>query len=492
MRLAALLALLALALGCAPASETRASAHPDVLLVVLDTLRADRVSAYGYTRPTTPQLDALAELGVLFEDVTAPAPWTWPSHASLFTGEPPWVHGAQLSADAASSAVSRQTKGRFGMAADRMRDDLPTLAERFAAGGYRSVALVANAWLDPELGLLRGFEQARLLERDSALIEAAGAAIAEDDPRPLFLFLNVMTAHSPFRDGPGPWALESDAFLDPARAPAWLRPYLTEGIPRGVQLSQLAPGDETTGEVRYAAGQLAIPPADLARLSQLYDASVRGADFVLGRVLERWAAAHPDSVVAVASDHGESLGEHHLLGHAASVYREVLHVPLVIAAPDRLPVGRRVRSAVQLQDLHATLLELAGLGSGPRSLVALARAGDEAPRGPVTAAARRHPHYARFAGARFDRDFRLHRVGDWALVWSASDPAYTELYDLGGDPGMLHDVAAREPGQTARLAVAARDRLERDDRAQGDRLEIPKSVAARLRSLGYADRVPAP
>ena len=104
--------------------------------------------------------------------------------------------------------------------------------------------------------------RAELLPRDAALIEAAAAAIADPDPRPLFLFLNAMTAHSPFRDGPGPWALDAPAFLDPLRAPDWVRPYLTKDRPRGVHLPGVAPGDAASGVVLHAAGRLAIPEGD--------------------------------------------------------------------------------------------------------------------------------------------------------------------------------------------------------------------------------------
>ena len=138
-----------LALGIAAATcggHLVAPRHPDVLLVVLDTVRADRLSAYGHERPTDLYLSALAEAsGVLFEGVTAPAPWTWPSHASLFTGEVPWVHGAHL-------ALLESEDERFhhaGINATRMREDLPTLAERFSEAGYRTVSLSANQWLAP-------------------------------------------------------------------------------------------------------------------------------------------------------------------------------------------------------------------------------------------------------------------------------------------------------------------------------------------------------
>jgi arylsulfatase A-like enzyme len=136
------------------ACESPEPAPPPVLLVVMDTVRADRTSTYGYARPTTIQLDAVARAGVVFEDVTAPGSWTWPSHASLFTGRPPWEHGAHLVTreQAASLARNAVVEGSEVMVG-RMRTDLPTLAERFAEAGYRTRALFSNEWLAADLGL---------------------------------------------------------------------------------------------------------------------------------------------------------------------------------------------------------------------------------------------------------------------------------------------------------------------------------------------------
>ena len=116
---------------------------PNVLLVVLDTVRADRLSAYGHERATSPRLTELASRGVLFRDVTAPDNWTWPTHASIFTGQPPWVHGAHFGEDDGAVQFS------WGPAATAMREDLPTLAERFARAGYRTGFLTANRVIAP-------------------------------------------------------------------------------------------------------------------------------------------------------------------------------------------------------------------------------------------------------------------------------------------------------------------------------------------------------
>jgi hypothetical protein len=477
------LAVALLVAGCtvsAPEPEL-----PDVLLVVLDTVRADRLSTYGYERPTSIQLDALAQAGVVFEDVTAPASWTWPSHASLFTGTPPWVHGAHV--------VSPREPGKLrfaGYTVSPMRADLPTLAERFAAAGYRRVSLAVNDWLGPELGLTRGFERAEVLESDAALIRAATELIRSGDGRPLFLFLNFVSAHGPYQSGPGPWGVPDRGLLVPETAPEWVRPYLygADGPSPGVYLSRWARPGEPNGVMRYATGDLAIPPEGLSLLSFLYDAGVRGADYGFGRILEAWIEAYPEGVVAVTSDHGEAFGEHGLLQHKASVYSEVVRVPLVIAAPGRLPAGARVQTPIQLQDLYPTLLELAGIDAPPGSLVGVVRG--EPREGPIAAAVWPDSMWADLAGGRYAETWRLYRSGHWALVYS--DQGAIELYDLASDPDMKRDLAEREEARAAALMDEARSWFDGQGSVALPALDIPEATLERLQQLGYVAELSSP
>jgi arylsulfatase A-like enzyme len=470
---------LTLLVGCvADDSDFDLPPNPDVLLVVLDTVRADRLSTYGYERPTAIQIDALAESGVVFEDVTAPAPWTYPSHASIFTGEPPWVHGARIRHDAGD--VGKRSTRVGDTTVIPLRADLPTLAERFSASGYRTAAVVVNVWLTPKLGLVRGFETVEVFDHDGPAIQAAKASLDEPDDRPLFLFVNLLAAHSPYREGPGPWRLEDRAFLDPALSPEWVRPYLFRGDPPGVHLDYVADGDEVSGVSRYNLGELSLSESDLGRIQQLYDAGVRAADYGFGRILEAWLTQHAEGVVAVTSDHGEAFGEHGLLGHRGAVYPELLKVPLVMAAPGRLPVGVRIATPVQLQDLYATLLDLAGIEASPRSLLHAVEG--KARREPVEAEARPDEVWARAGGARFQKVWRLYRRGDAALVWS--DAGEHELYDLDRDPHMQDDLSARDTETVANLSAAAKARHVEVAGPTRD-IDIPQEAAERLRQMGY-------
>ncbi len=481
----ALLAVSALswAVACEPASDsapTSASpdARPDVLLVVLDTVRADRVSSYGYARPTTPQLDAVAAAGVLFEDVTAAGSWTWPSHASIFTGEPPWVHGAHMADVGAGDTNS------FGIEVTRMRTEMPTLAERFAKAGYRTVAIAANEWLSPDLGLVRGFETALVIAQDLGVIDEALRQLARDDDRPLFLFVNLMSAHSPYRTGPGPWAVPDPSMLEPGTAPEWLRPFLTDDLPRGIELSREISPQGPSGVTAFHADQLEIPDEGLALISHLYDAGVRGSDFAFGRILEAWLQRGAETVVAVTSDHGEAFGEHGHLDHCGSVYPELLRVPLVIAAPGRLPAGVRVSTPVSLLALPTTLLRLAGVDAPGADLLGVAAGA--APSGMIEAMSWPKDAWARLAGGRFGERWLLHREGDWALVTSSS--GRHELYDLRDDPGMTRDLAAESPARLAEMLTRSAGTRSRAFDEQGTMtVEIDAETRARLERLGYGN-----
>lgn len=462
MRCLTLCALLAL-MGCGPPRS-------DILLVVTDTVRADRVSAYGYWRRTTPQIEGLAAAGTLFEDVTAPSCWTLPSHASLFTGEPPWVHGSHRRA---SGGVSVN-----GWNVAPLRDDLPTLAERLQALGYRTVSISANPWFSYDIGLTRGFDDAQLYEDSRRLVGAALAEIERPRDQPLFLFLNFMDAHSPYLNGPPPWNAPSAA-LEESSAPEWLRPYLMTRV-AGVDLTG-ADRKLPSAALRLAQGELAIPREGYALLGTLYDAGVAGVDYVLHHVVPAWAEASPSSAIVLTSDHGEALGDHGSLDHHFSVYPEVLRVPLVIAAPGRFPAGARVATPVRLEDVYDTVLDLAGETDAPHSLVRYVSAEPPAAE-PVSAAVWPERGLARHLGGRYAGVLRMYREGDEAIVIGANA---TELYDLRADPKMDDDLAAKRPARVAALQTRALEHFGTEHAAPAQARPIDAESAERLRSLGY-------
>ena len=328
------------------------SGLPDVLFIVMDTVRAQSSSTYGYARETTPVLTSLAAEGLRFDQATAPGTWSLPAHASLFTGTFPSIHNAH-------------GETRY------LDKKLPTVAEVFYNAGYETRCFSANPHISDAFGLTRGFQScdkawasgdgARQFSFPFRLIDALGLGGATDkggavvvgnvqewmaergeDARPAFVFVNFLEAHFPFHQLP--------------------RDYL------------FAFQDRPMGELRYA-GQLAFG-AQMGRpltdedvqtirdpIVDMYDGGVLYTDALVGDIVDVWreAGTFDDTVVVVLGDHGEVVGEHRAFGHLSAVVEEDLHVPLVFRYPPAIPQGEVVKHPVSTVGVFATLAELAGL-----------------------------------------------------------------------------------------------------------------------------------
>jgi arylsulfatase A-like enzyme len=346
-----LVALLA-ALGGKPLSPWRwakapaAGEHP-VVVVVLDTVRRDHLSAYGYLRDTSPNLMALAQRGVLHPG-WANACWSLPGHATLLTGRYSGIHGAHYEGG-------------------EIAEGLPTLQQVFGEAGYDTLAITGNPWLHVGNGTGDGFGAfvegwsrtivpasflglralRPLWDRDQ---DKGGAYAARtlgrwldsrpDPERPFFAVVNLMEAHAPYHQVVPE---DRDRYLP--------RNYDDEAA---VALSKAI-------LAHHLAGTGAPRPADHSVLVDLYDGAVRGADRALGQVLETLEerGLAEDTVIIVTSDHGEHFGEHGLWGHVHGLYEEVLQIPFVVAGPG-VPVGRSEKPA-RLIDVAPTALALAGV-----------------------------------------------------------------------------------------------------------------------------------
>ncbi len=455
--------------GCARAP---ADPRPSFLLVVLDTVRADAVSALGSEPGVTPAFDALARAGLLYAHAYAEAPWTVPSHASLFSGLGVEHHGV----GAARRVV--------------LPEAVETLAERLAAEGYETVGLSENPLVSAPFGLSQGFERYAVRSGEDLVAESwdsgtAGFVMSNLETwtrrrrpgRPFFLFVNLMDAHEPY-------------------AVREANPFLPEGADAGA-----------ARRLRQSTARIcdAIPPPpELALLRGLYLGDVAAADRKLAairtRLAERGLAER--LVTIVTSDHGEHLGEDRLLDHQFSVHNVLLHVPLVVhgvagAAP------ARIEAPVSLLDLAPSLLAWAGaepaaeLSGRPLPVAEpaqparplLAVYGGEKP-GDWPEAVRVYPGEKREHCGPGDRVF-----GDMAtltryplkLVWYRHHAP--RLFDLSWDPRERSDLAAQRPEVRERLASELRERLETSGVFEADPAEpaAPPEAVERLRSLGYVE-----
>jgi len=433
MPLRSLLAPLALglALACGPRTAPPARADaPNVLLITIDTLRADRLGLYGYPRPTSPELDRFAAGAVVFEDAQASSPWTLPSLASLLTGEEPATH------------VCRG----FGSVLD---DSFVTLPERLLAAGYDTACVTSHLFTTTRHGLQQGF-----VHTDDSFaypeVEPARNITSQVISDKAIRFLEQKRAVQDER----PWLLWLHYF-DPHE----------EYMPH----EDLAPLFATPGE-----------PTPASAFGDRYDAEIRYTDQHVGRVLTKLTEAgfDQDTIVLVLSDHGEELFERGGLGHGHSLHREVLHVPFLLRAPGL--GARRVNAVVRQLDVPATVLDLAGLPvpeSAGRSLLPLLR-GETLPEAPALAEL-----------ARGARPLDSLRLGPLKLIF-APEAGETLLFDLEHDPLEKTNLAADRPDDVARLRGEL-ERLKELAARRGQRFSSTAALAftpgleADLEALGY-------
>ena len=458
-----------------PASvEAGASPGPSVLVIVLDTLRPDYLRLYSEDGVETPGLQALAAESVVFEDVTVPGSWTWPVHASLFTGVPPWVHGAHRApgGDLDLGTLQVQT----------LREDQSTLAEELQAAGYRTRSVAGNALLQRELGLMRGFEEVVVFDdRDDRVVKQASSWMAEPGEQPLFLFVNLLGSHLPYVRYEAPWMAHKDLIpLDQTWAAPCAGPHIlgTEAL----RLNRRAPGDEAGLVLQVASGERVLEESELSLLRQTYRAEIWGTDQRLVSLLEAWdRRTDGEGIVVLTSDHGEHFGELGLLDHGHVLNGVNTRVPLVIRAPGYAP--DRVTQPISQLGVADTVRSLTGLEVQTEGLLPLMRGEDTEP---VTVLARSwvDPVWAEAAGGRFAQGERLVRVGDWALV--AGDDGRRELFDVSEDPLMLHDLGAEH----VKLLQELSEGLSKADGQDQGTGPLPPSteMLEALESLGYLER----
>ena len=454
----------------AAGGEAASNLRPSILLFVMDTTRMDAVSAYGMVDGTTPVTDRLARDGLLYRNAFASAPWTLPSHATLFTGRLPSDHGV-------------------GARNPRAPDSLVTLAERMRDAGYDTYGVSENPWIDPTFNLDQGFDRFVSLidpSRKEGAIPHIEAWWRERDPaRPFFLFVNVADSHTPYTVRPeNPW------------------------LPEGVDL-------ESARRVKQRTlAYMCDPQADrndFEILRGLYHGDVAAADAKLGevlRVLEREAGERP-VIQVVTSDHGEHFGEADLVGHLFSIRNPLLHVPLVVHG---LPGAKSavIDTPVQLADLVPSILEWTGAPAAPEldgrvlptqrgpspQRVLLAEFGDPASglHDDQIELARKMIVNGLRVRRRCDSSYPVRGDMQSALAYPFKLNAYefsgVELYDLSSDPMEERNVAAQHTSTVRELQGAIQAMKRRRESRPGpspENLEVSDEVYQRLRELGYLE-----
>jgi arylsulfatase A-like enzyme len=495
---------------------------PNVVLVLVDTLRGDRLSCYGHGRPTTPILDRLAAESTLYTTVMSPGAWTPPSHASIFTGTYPSRHG-----------VDRSHPYLDG--------PLTTLPEYLRAHGYRTFGISSNFWISTATGYDRGFDVfcqswqllqtranpalERQRRRDPSYTPATTAVPVADRVRAA---VNALEARF-WRTCCAPLVpVDMGARRVNRVVKRWIRRWRTLDAPFFAFIHYMEPHEPYTPPTRFLRRHVA--PGDVARargvnqhalkfmsgrvpmgaeefdlLGRLYDAEVSYTDHCVAEVIDglRGTGLLDDTLLVVTSDHGENLGEHGLMSHMFSVHEPIVRVPLLV----RYPGGahRGVESAlVQTTDLFPTIAALVAAagaaGNGTRDAVAeqfqaaalppvgpprehaFAELLDMQP--PLTALRKRYPW---FDWSVYDRSLRVVRTPTHKYV-QGSDGSEA-LYAIERDPGETEDRMAAEPDVVAALRVRLAEWQASFTPAapSDDAPELDAEIRRRLQDLGYLE-----
>ncbi|MDD5573557.1 MAG: sulfatase [Candidatus Omnitrophica bacterium] len=404
-----------LAAAQAPAASGDTSEGPNVLVVMVNALRADHLGCYGYGRETSPHLDRLAREGVVFERAVAASHWTLPNLVTVFTSQYVCAHQVD----------SRRLK---------LKPDEKTMAEFFKAQGYATAAFACGLDTLGVYGLDRGFDVYRIFEYEDRpagsfadiLPEAVRWMAARRRGR-FFLFLHTYDMHPPYRVSLGD-------FFDPSY----------EGVFRDAEL-----GYETLKKIKglalsYGGRQVFLDRGDLDHIRARYDGALRSFDASLGVLIGelKRLGLYETTIIVVLGDHGEELGERGTFDRFGNqnLYQEVIHIPLVLRGPGIPSDGRRIASLAAQADVAPTLLDLAGLvvddGLQGQSLVSLIRYPQNVLRRAFVC-----------SEASFEK-WAIVRDDGWKLVRS---PGASALYDLRRDPGETRDRVAREAGVRAGL-----------------------------------------
>ncbi|HEX7186541.1 MAG TPA: sulfatase [Thermoanaerobaculia bacterium] len=436
-------AALAACLACRPAEERR----PDVIVYLVDTLRADHLGCYGYPRATSPSIDAFAAESILFEDAVAQSAWTRPAVTSLLTGLDPRSHGVQERLDG-------------------LPESFDTLPEILRREGYQTAAFVSSAVITAKFGFDQGFDVFRQRVKETIEPERPTSEWVNEEAlrwldrrrpdRPFFLFLHTLDPHMPYRPP------------EPHR-----RRLAPDADPRAGRLEQV---------VALRDGLRPASARDRKEIAALYDAEIAGNDAAFGRLVAdlRARSLFDPLLLVFVSDHGEEFFDHGGWEHGATLYQELVHIPLLLKLPRGAGAGRRIGDTARQVDVLPTVLDVLG-GEIPeriqgRSLLPLLQA---SPRRPVPAFS-----FLALDGRRIESAV----VGNRKLIHTLAHdrrPAGVELYDLVADPGERRNLAAADPAAVQGLSWLLERRARIGAPPQAPPVSLDPELEEQLRALGY-------
>ena len=449
--------------GGLPNGDGVTSGTPNVLVLLLDCLRADHLGTCGYERPTSPQIDALGRDGIVFERTVAQSNWTRPSVASLFSSLYVGQHRVPTGdrEQEPEGGIASGVLGRRG--GNVLSEDYTTLAEAFQRAGYATAAFIHQAQMPEYMGFAQGFDvydvekknDRRVLDRFSDWVE--GPVATRDAP--FFAYLHFLKLHFPYRP-----AERRDVF----RTERTLPPL----------------GGDHDEESRFMQ-RLELLPEHRDELMALYDSELMFLDNLVGDAVDylQRTGRYDDTLILLTSDHGEAFYEHGTYKHAGeSLYGELLHVPIILKLPRGQHSGRRTDVLAEMVDMMPTLLDAAALpvpeGLAGNSLLPLldVSPGDLGTQLAFAEVPARGTIKAVYVdSAKYIFDFAANTV---------------EVYDLASDPGEARDRGADWPAeQIERARTLLRERMEENALFAASHplveRELEEEDLERLRAMGY-------
>ena len=447
-------AALAIALLWQVACGSDAFKPRDVIVIVMDTTRADHLGVYGYSRDVSPRLDAFANDAEVYRNAWSPSSWTLPAHASLLTGRYPTAHGAHMRPDRDPDSLGKNPA--------YLSDQAITLAEMLKERDFHTAAYAGAGWLAPEFGLLQGYtvqdaqnlrdiQAQELTDRASAWIDTV------PEGEPLHLLVNYFDPHGPYDPPEG-----YDTF--PAAKKKIEKPILP------TEVGKLTPEEivERLSEIRHI-------------VVDRYDGEIMYMDNHIGRLLDKLRAVgrYDDALIVIVADHGEGFGEKGALGHGAWLYEPLIRIPFIIHRPGGRNGGTQVDHLVSLVDVLNIVAEETGLELPPHL--------DGLPVGARALVLAEEVPSALFKKQRssLDRD-QLAGIR-WPLKLIVNIPGPTELYRLDRDPGEKENLADGQAEIELRgLVASAFAALEVAPIPMATRPMSPES-RERLKAQGYLE-----
>ena len=485
---------------------------PNVLLIILDAVRADHISCYGYERLTTPNLDRFSREGVIFKNAYSTAPWTTPSIGSIFTGMYPSRHGAHYNSEVVIDYFYKAQNGQkinaeklFWSSNASLSKENHTVAELLLERGYRTAGIVGGVNCSSLWGLAQGFgyynEKSIVIENEikfclisqfvnlfcplfdiafqygyaskrlaSHLNKAAFEWLEKKHEQPFFLYIHYVDAHNPYIP---PLSFEGhfrqiDKKMIVNHYSPWDVNYITA---EGALFWSVTYGDHV------------LTDQEKAFLTSRYDCEIYYIDHCLGHLFEKLKdlKLYDDTLIIVTSDHGEAFGEHNHMGHILTLYDELLRVPLIVKYPSTYLRRGVVEKRVSLVDLMPTVLALlnysipSGIDGAPikdsdHLIIAESDVGWWMAQGTIT-------KYLRYLKAMYQ--------GNYKYIWTSN--RLNELYDLEKDPGEKENLMQKFPHKAQKMQRALNQWLAsfKPPIREGEAVKVNKSTEERLRALGY-------